>query len=301
MIQSFYVQLKNEKLEEVVFGLENDFPYTSIYAAIDKYVGGCAPWHWHPEFEFFFVIKGSVSYHLENGIYTFTEGEGGFINSDVLHMTTPVNNGPAITSVQIMDKRFIAGHIGSRLETKYIEPMIRNSALDIYKFNGEKEEHNYILSELRGAFESEKENGTGYEFLIRNHISNVWLKFFEITESIRGQESNNKSNDSNRIKAMLSFINQHFNEKLSLGEIAEAASISEREALRCFQRCVKMTPFEYLTERRVQEAADRLKGTDESIMMVGELCGFSSGSYFGKVFKEKMGCTPKIFRKKVNI
>jgi AraC-like DNA-binding protein/quercetin dioxygenase-like cupin family protein len=299
MIRSYYIQLKNEKLEEVVLGLDKEFPYTSIYAAIDKFVGGYAPWHWHSEFEFFFVIKGSVSYHLEDGIYDFAEGEVGFINSNVLHMTTPAAEGPCISSVQIMDKQFIAGHLGSLLESKYIEPIIRSSNLKIYKFTKDNKAHDYILAELCLAFECEKERVFGYEFQIRNHISNMWLKFFKSTKSIIEENVFKKNADSNRIKAMILFINQHFSEKLTLGQIAKEANISEREAMRCFQRCVKMSPFAYLTERRVQEAADRLKRTDESVMTVGEICGFSSGSYFGKVFKERMGCSPNAFRKRI--
>jgi len=45
-------------------------------------------------------------------------------------------------------------------------------------------------------------------------------------------------------------------------------------------------------------AADLLSGTAKSIIEISEECGFSSPSYFGKVFKESMGCTPKEYREK---
>ncbi len=215
-------------------------------------------------------------------------------------MTSPTIPGePAVTSVQIMDKRFIAGNSGSLIETKYIQPIIRSSGLEIIPFNSVDERHKGILHELKLAYECEQAQAYGYEFEIRNHLSNAWILLAEDTRDKWSDSSAKTSLDSVRIKDMLSYINAHFAEKVTLGQIAKAADISDREALRCFQRSVKMTPFEYLAGRRIQEAADMLAGTNEQIIMIGELCGFSSGSYFGKVFKERMGCSPKEFRKRL--
>jgi AraC-like DNA-binding protein len=45
-------------------------------------------------------------------------------------------------------------------------------------------------------------------------------------------------------------------------------------------------------------AADLLADSAKSIIEISEECGFSSPSYFGKVFREAMGCTPKEYRDK---
>ncbi|WP_243117307.1 helix-turn-helix transcriptional regulator [Muricomes intestini] len=48
----------------------------------------------------------------------------------------------------------------------------------------------------------------------------------------------------------------------------------------------------------MRAAAKMLLQTNDSIMDIGEKCGFSSNSYFGKVFRESLGCTPKEYREK---
>lgn len=299
MIKGSKVMVKNEKLEEIIVGLKPEFPYSSIYVALNEYVGRCADWHWHSEFEFFFVLEGNVSYHLEDNIYDFTEGEGGFINSNVLHMTAPKIAGqPGTTNAQIMDKRFIAGNSDSIFESKYIDPIIHCNDLNIFRFEPGNEIHKSILHLLRQAYECEQTQSFGYELKIRNYLSEAWILFTQLTMDLWKNATLGKNLDSERIKNMLSYINHNYKNKVTLKDIAKSADISEREALRCFNRSVKLTPFEYLTNQRIQAASELLAGTDEQILMIGELCGFSTGSYFGKVFKEQTGFTPRAFRKK---
>ena len=44
-------------------------------------------------------------------------------------------------------------------------------------------------------------------------------------------------------------------------------------------------------------AAQMLLQTGDNIITISENCGFSSNSYFGKVFHESMGCTPMEYRR----
>ncbi|MCR5848969.1 MAG: helix-turn-helix domain-containing protein, partial [Lachnospiraceae bacterium] len=48
---------------------------------------------------------------------------------------------------------------------------------------------------------------------------------------------------------------------------------------------------------RIRQAAGMLVETDRAIGDISERCGFVSDSYFGKMFKELMGCTPSSYRK----
>ena len=69
-----------------------------------------------------------------------------------------------------------------------------------------------------------------------------------------------------------------------------------RECTRCFSRTVALSPFEYLNRFRIRTAAGMIMESDDSIHMIAEKCGFSSDSYFGKMFRELMGMTPREYR-----
>lgn len=61
--------------------------------------------------------------------------------------------------------------------------------------------------------------------------------------------------DDLRVKKMLGCIHENFADNLSLRDVAGAAGISERECLRCFERTIRLSPFQYLLKYRVMRGA----------------------------------------------
>ena len=56
--------------------------------------------------------------------------------------------------------------------------------------------------------------------------------------------------------------------------------------------------LQYVTEYRIGKACELLRQTKLPVTEVGIQCGFASSSYFGKVFREKIGCSPREYRTK---
>lgn len=106
-----------------------------------------------------------------------------------------------------------------------------------------------------------------------------------------------ESLEAARIKTMISYIQEHFKENLELRDIAQSASISERECLRCFKKSLGIPPIQYLLKYRVTAAAALLKETGLSVTEVGNRTGFDSPTYFTMIFKRFMGCTPTHYRR----
>ncbi|MFR3300559.1 MAG: helix-turn-helix transcriptional regulator [Ruminococcus bicirculans (ex Wegman et al. 2014)] len=79
--------------------------------------------------------------------------------------------------------------------------------------------------------------------------------------------------------------------------LASAAFVSKSEVLRCFKNITGQSPFEYLKNYRLRNAAYMIKNTSDSINAICGLCGFDDHSYFSKAFKEAYGCSPRDFRK----
>lgn len=60
-----------------------------------------------------------------------------------------------------------------------------------------------------------------------------------------------------------------------------------------------MSPLEYIHSYRVQRACKMLTGSKETVTVIAQECGFGSSSYFGKIFREKLNCTPEEYRRKM--
>ena len=80
-------------------------------------------------------------------------------------------------------------------------------------------------------------------------------------------------------------------------QLAAAAYLSERECFRLFRDYLHTTPSAYLRACRLQRACQLLTGTDASLTEIGHACGLGSSSYFGRQFRQAMGCTPSAYRR----
>ena len=99
-----------------------------------------------------------------------------------------------------------------------------------------------------------------------------------------------------RIKGMLEYIKQHFAENITLRDIADSASVSRSECVRCFRQILKSSPVAYLNNYRLQYAAGLLCSTSWKISYICQKSGFHETGYFSKCFKKRYGCGPSAYR-----
>ena len=82
---------------------------------------------------------------------------------------------------------------------------------------------------------------------------------------------------------------------LSIADAAHCAGLSQRRFGELFQARYHQTPGRCLTECRITAAAKLLQQEKMSIAAVADLTGFTSASYFIRVFKREMGVSPKAY------
>ena len=96
------------------------------------------------------------------------------------------------------------------------------------------------------------------------------------------------------MRKMLDYIHGSYGGSVSVSEIAAAASISERECIRCFHKSLGVSPIQYLIKYRVMQGAKMLlEEPSSSISETAAYCGFDSPSNFSKMFKRFYGRTPR--------
>ena len=102
--------------------------------------------------------------------------------------------------------------------------------------------------------------------------------------------------DQVRAKQMLTFLQTHYQERLTLDQVAQAANVSRNTCLACFRRVLGLSPMEYLLNHRLEQACHLLLTTHWPVSQVAEACGFGDASYFGKAFRKKTGLSPAKYR-----
>lgn len=92
------------------------------------------------------------------------------------------------------------------------------------------------------------------------------------------------------------YISDHFMELQTLEEIAKQLYMTKYHLCHVFKKQTGMTVISYINTLRIQQACLFLHDTLDPIDQISVKCGFQSPSYFNRVFKKLMGCTPKEFR-----
>lgn len=108
-----------------------------------------------------------------------------------------------------------------------------------------------------------------------------------------------KNGISPQIMRICDDIALRFSEEITVHELAEKLGYSDYYFTARFKAETGMTLKEYIREKRLDEACRMLKNTSRSIDQISEELGFLSRSYFGKIFKKRMGVTPGEYRRKV--
>lgn len=272
------------------------FPYVCIRTELDRYAEKSISWHWHDALEVAYLEEGAARVMTPDQEMMLNKGNAVFINSSVLHSYQAVDNCSCVLYAQLFGIHLLTGMYNSVFEEKYCSPVIRNSSLQAWKIHPESMTTVRMMESVLNGIELTTQENNGYEFEIRTELGRFWLGLLKETEQFRMQAPIRNSADVERMKKMMDYVAAHYAEKVKLEEIAAAAGVSTRECTRCFRRCINSTPTDYLTQTRVRMAAELLGQTDRSILEISENCGFSSASYFSKVFREAYGCTPNAYR-----
>lgn len=103
---------------------------------------------------------------------------------------------------------------------------------------------------------------------------------------------------SGYVQQCCDYVYQHYREKILLDDIADHLHISPTYLSRIFSKEMKIRLQEYISQFRVERAANLLKYSGEPIARIGDYVGFPSQSYFGNTFKKYMGMTPGQYREK---
>jgi AraC family transcriptional regulator len=99
-----------------------------------------------------------------------------------------------------------------------------------------------------------------------------------------------------RLRQILDFIRDHYDEDLSLAELAQVAGMSTFHFAREFKRTTGTSPHQYLMRFRVERAKELLARSQMPLVDVGFRAGFSHQSHFTRLFRRLTGTTPQSYR-----
>ncbi len=246
--------------------------------------------HWHNETEIIYVEKGSIDITINNTYYIGNAGDIFIVNSGELHEIYGTST-PLEYRAFVFDFDMLSFHKDDIAQQTFIEPVLNGKL----KFNN-------TINTSHKAFELltyiNKINTTKSACYILSTKAALMQFFAIMFEENKAVLLKNASPDKKNqlLKGIVKYIDENYNQEISLAEIAAYSNMSRKYFCRFFKNNFNKTFIEYLNDVKIEHSMILLNESNISITDVAISCGFSNMSYFTRTFKKKTGCTPSQYR-----
>lgn len=286
--------ITNQFQKEIKQHGNEQFPFLVSYQKLSEYESGSFMWHWHPEIEITYVQKGTMCYKVNHMVYHLKEGDIVFNNSGALHSGTMENQKDCAYIPVTFDSRLIYGFFQSTVNSKYVDPVIQDSMLPAICIDQSEPWHKPFREYLLRIIDLDEKKPDFYELDITICLQSMWRLLLEHI-TYEPQASRENSLEYDRIKKILSYIEENYQNKITLNDIAGHIHLCESECTRLFKRHMNTTLFAFLQEYRIERSLEFLQD-DQPVSAVADKAGFSDPNYYSKVFAKIKGCSPREYR-----
>ncbi|MEE1049910.1 MAG: AraC family transcriptional regulator [Clostridia bacterium] len=242
--------------------------------------------HHHTECELSLFISGKGIYKTREREYSFKSGDMFLFGSNEAHCITEISEEINLLNIHF-EPRILWEH-SENLEL--LSLFSARSKTFSNKFDSSDEGLKNIILETEKEL-SEKQ--TGYRVQARHILLSALvyiMRKYDYTASNTLKSISSGSTD--KLKEAMLYIDKNLDKKLSLKEIADVACMTQTYFSSVFKKFNGISPWNYITIKRVEMAIEMIKTTDMSKLEIAERCGFSSHSNFYKLFSRITGKTP---------
>lgn len=265
-----------------------------IYLSYSTAPGGYHPLHWHEEIELLYQLNGRSDIQIDGEKYQIQNKLLTVIDSRQVHSIHTYSD----TSM------FICVHISKKLIEKYIPD------IDLYRIycipddipDSQFPEYLSVCRQMEALLRLYITDKPAWQMESEGIILQVLAQLIRhFSRKSAPNEIGLSSADRtsfNRIRDVITYVEEHFREPISLQDIAGHLGLGREYFCRFFKKNMGMSFLRYLNEVRISHVYRDLEQTDAPIAEIAEKNGFHNQKLFNRTFREVYGCTPSAVRRK---
>jgi AraC-like DNA-binding protein len=250
--------------------------------------------HWHDSYELYYLLSGERYYFIRNQTYFLEKGSLVLIQPQELHRTLGAN----VSSWERVLINFRAEFLISSSQERFRQLTAlfqRDYRLIRFPLKDQPLVEEILFQMLHEA--SHQENGF-HDMLAAQLIRLLVLAARLNPMGSEPPVANLDRWQHSRAAPVVQYLNDHYQESLTLAGLAEQFHLSPFYLCKVFRAATGFTLIEYLNQVRIREAQNLLRQTRSSILNVAGAVGFGSISHFGRVFKVITGVSPLTYRRR---
>lgn len=245
--------------------------------------------HHHDFYEIYFFLSGNVQYNIESRSYLLTPGDVLLISPMELHQPMFGSDHREYERIVLwIDKQFLEGFSlpGQNFTICFDASLPNYSNL----LRPEGVQRQFLMFLLEQMFLESASREPYQEIAALSYLAQVMVSLNRLALQQR-KEAQVTAQDST-VYNVLGYINEHYNEALTLDDLANRFFISKYHLAREFQRLVGTSVHRYIVQKRLVMAKQMLSAGKPS-SEVYQNCGFGDYSNFYRAFKSEYQISPK--------
>lgn len=254
--------------------------------------------HWHEEAEFFLLLEGEILFQVDTDYFTLRPGEAVFIESGDIHAAYALTDSPCRFGALVFHPDLLASAQYDTIQQSVILPLQEKRQSFPRHLTPSIPWQAELLLHLNHMMTAYEHKMPGFESFMKGTLLIMLSQIALPGRSVNHSPSEGADNTkADRLKKAILYIQDHYQEPIRTRDLSGLIPMSEGQFCRFFKSMTRKTPVDYINSYRVRQAAALLQQSDRKISDIAMDVGFDNVSYFIKVFRKAMNCSPSEFRR----
>ena len=252
-------------------------------------------WHYHPELELHYLIRGEGVRFIGDNISNFSDGEIVLLGENLPHKWHCREDDITQDGVEAIVLHFSSNFMGKDMlslpEARLLPLLFEKAKRGMVIINGSRDK---LIPLIEAVLKAE-----GLERLIALlsilKVLSETKDYHEVTRKSSFYQSNKY--ETERLNVVCSYTMANYSQPITLEQIAAISNLTTTSFCRYFKLMTNKTYYDFLTEIRISHACRFLIENKMSVDQIADKCGFYNISNFYRQFKKVIGVTPLTYKR----
>ncbi|MGN6339898.1 MAG: AraC family transcriptional regulator [Ginsengibacter sp.] len=255
-------------------------------------------WHYHPELELHYLVRGQGVRFIGDNISNFSDGEIVLLGENVPHKwhcrqeANQSNNQPGVEAMVLhFSSNFMGDEMLSLPEARHLPLLFEKAKRGMVIINEAREKLIPLIE-----FASKAENLDRLIALLSIlQVLSETKNYYQVTREQSFYQSDKY--ETERLNIVCSYTMANYSQHITLEKIASISNLTATSFCRYFKLMTNKTYYDFLTEIRINHACYFLIEDKLTIEQIADKCGFYNISNFYRQFKKVIGMTPLTYKR----